>query len=400
MISNQGLKIFQVLAGGPWGGGAVIVRSLTQRLIQEGCQVWVLCLSEEVSRRFEEIGANVKTCRCWRREINPLDSLAFYDLFKLCRKERFDIVHTHTSKGGFLGRIAARTAGVPIVIHTIHGFSFNEFTPWMKTSFYVCLEKIANHFCNTMISVTEQHRMMAIEKGIAKPNKIVKIHNGIELKGFEDGKPIHTMRNDLGLNEKSILIGTVGRLTPEKGQGYLVNAMPIVIDKYPQVHFVFIGDGPYEGGLKDLASALGVRDRCSFLGFRRDVPDLLKCMDIFVQPSPREGLSITLLEAMAAKKPVIATDITGNQEVVDHNINGILCQPMSETALAEALVSLVKNRNKRIQLGNQARKKVEQHFSEKMMLEQTVQLYHEQIKRSQGRHFFPRPFIKGITRDG
>ena len=339
MTSKRRLKIFQILAGGPWGGGAVVVHSITQRLIREGCQVYVLCLSEEVSRRFADIGAHVETCRYWRREINPLDSLAFYDLFKLCRKERFDIVHTHTSKGGFLGRIAARLAGVPIVIHTVHGFSFNEFTPRLKTGIYVGLEKIASHFCDTMISVTDQHRLMGVEKGITKPDKIVTIHNGIKSKKFEEMIPNDSMREGLGFSKGNIIIGTVGRLTPEKGQMYLVKAIPNVVEKYPLAHFIFIGDGPYESGLKSLASKLAIRKHCSFLGFRRDVPDLLSCIDVFVQPSPREGLSITLLEAMAAKKPVIASDITGNQEVIDSGINGILCEPMSHTALAESLIS-------------------------------------------------------------
>ena len=401
MSFDQAPKVFHVLAGGPWGGGAVVVRSVAQRLIQEGCQVWVLCLSDEVSRRFAEIGAKVVTCRHWRREINPLDSLAFYDLFKLCRKEKFDIVHTHTSKGGFLGRIAARLAGVPIVVHTVHGFSFNEFTPRKKTAFYVRLEKIASHFCDTMITVTEQHRLMAIEKGISKPGKIVTIHNGIELKKFEDIVEDRSIRKGLGLPKEAILIGTVGRLAHEKGQEYLVNAIPNVVSRYPQAHFVFIGDGPQERDLKDITVELGVSEHCRFLGFRHDVPELLKCVDIFVQPSPREGLSITLLEAMAAKKPVIAANISGNQEVIDNNINGILCQPMDSTALAEALINLLGNQDRRALLGRNAREEVEQRFSEQMMLEQTVHLYKAKIEEAfhLGRYAFPHRCIKNISRE-
>jgi len=168
----QGLKVFQVLAGGPWGGGAVVVLSLTKRLLQEGCQVWVLCLSDEVCRRFSEAGARVVTL-CWRREINPLlDLVAFWKLFRLCRRERFDLVHTHTSKGGFLGRIAARLAGVPVIVHTVHGFAFHEFTGSVRTTVhgfafheftgsvrtivYTYLERFAAQFCDLLICVNKR----------------------------------------------------------------------------------------------------------------------------------------------------------------------------------------------------------------------------------------------------
>jgi glycosyltransferase involved in cell wall biosynthesis len=348
--------------------------------MQEGYQVWVLCLSREVSRRFSEVGAKVVTSRYWRREINPLDALAFYELFKLCRREKFDIVHTHTSKGGFLGRIAARLAGVPIVIHTVHGFSFNELTPWWTTAFYVYLERLASRFCDTMISVTNQHRLMAIEKRMASPDTIVTIHNGIDLSRFEGVTATESMRRELSLAREATLIGTVGRLTPQKGQTYLLKAMPRVVRKHPQTQLVFVGDGPQEAELKDLAVELGVADHCRFLGFRRDVPELLACLNIFVQPSPREGLSITLLEAMAARRPVIATNITGNREVVDDGIDGVLCQPMNSTALAKALIDLIENPKKARLLGKRAREKVEQHFEEQMMLKQTLELYRAQIE--------------------
>jgi glycosyltransferase involved in cell wall biosynthesis len=382
MAANRSLKVFQVLAspGGTWGGGCVVVRALTQRLIQEGYQVWVLCLSEEVIRRFSEVGAKVVTSRYWRREINPLDALAFYELFKLCRKEKFDIVHTHTSKGGFLGRIAARIAGVPIVFQTVHGFSFNELTPWLITAFYVYLERLAGPFGDVMISVTDQHRLMAIEKGITKPDKIITIHNGINLSRFEGIAATKSMSRELGLSREAILIGTVGRLAPQKGQTYLLRAMPHVVRKHPQTNLVFVGDGPQEAELRDLAVELDVADHCSFLGFRRDVPELLACFDILVQPSPREGLSITLLEAMAARRPVIATNIAANREVVDNGINGVLCQPMNSAALAKAIIDLIENQEEARLLGERAREKVEQHFDDQKMLEQTLALYKTQIE--------------------
>ncbi|MGD9030897.1 MAG: glycosyltransferase family 4 protein, partial [Anaerolineae bacterium] len=344
MSTGRSTKVFQVLAGGPWGGGAVVVRALTQELIRRGNQVWVLCLSREVSQRFSEIGANVVTSRYWRRAISPRDILVLHELFSLCRRTEFDLVHTHTSKGGFLGRIAARLAGVPHIIHTIHGFSFNELTPWWKTAFYVQVERLASHFSDVMISVTEQHRALAIEKAIAKPDQVVTIHNGIDLTGFRATVAAQSSPIGSDPSDGAIRIGTVGRLAPQKGQAYLLQALPIVVRKHPEAHLLFIGDGPQEDELRAMAVALGVADHCSFLGFRRDVPEWLARLDVFVQPSPREGLSITLLEAMAAGKPVVAADITGNQEVIDDGVNGVLCQPKSGAALSEAIIALIDDR--------------------------------------------------------
>lgn len=379
MSTGRGIKIFQVLAGGPWGGGAVVVRALVHELIRRGNQVWVLCLSDEVSQRFSEIGANVVTSRYWRRAINPWDALVLHELLSLCRRTEFDVVHTHTSKGGFLGRIAARWAGVPTIIHTIHGFSFNELTPGWQTAFYVQLERLAGRFCEVMISVTEQHRRLAIAKGIAEPEKIVTIHNGIDLSRFQGtARPQRDLAN-LGPSGETIRIGTVGRLAPQKGQMYLLQALPGIVRKHPAAHLVFIGDGPQEDDLKAMAVDLGVADHCSFLGFRRDVPQLLEGLDIFVQPSPREGLSITLLEAMAAGRAVVAADITGNQEVIDDGLNGVLCRPMSSTALSEAIITLIENGEEARLLGARAREKVEKQFDEQMMLEQTLRVYRSQL---------------------
>ncbi|MGD9030931.1 MAG: glycosyltransferase family 4 protein [Anaerolineae bacterium] len=380
MNSSQRIRVFQVLAGGPWGGGAVVVRALTEELIRRGSQVWVLCLSEEVSQRFSEIGAHVVTSRYWRRAINPRDVLVLHELFSLCRRTEFDVVHTHTSKGGFLGRIAAKSAGVAHIIHTIHGFSFNELTPWWKKAFYVQLERLASHFGDVTISVTEQHRALAIEKGIARPNQVITIHNGIDLTRFPG--TVAAQSGPIGSDpaDKAIRIGTVGRLTPQKGQTYLLRAFPAVVRKHPEAHLLFIGDGPQEDELRAMAVALGVADHCSFLGFRRDVPELLARLDVFVQPSPREGLSITLLEAMAAGKPVVATDITGNQEVINDGINGVLCQPKSSAALSEAIIALIDNREEARLLGARARQKVEKHFDQRIMLEQTLRLYASQLE--------------------
>jgi glycosyltransferase involved in cell wall biosynthesis len=376
MSTNRRNKVFQVLAGGPWGGGAVVVRSLTQGLMQEGCQVWVLCLSKEVSREFSEIAANVVTSRYWRREINPpLDLLAFWELFRLCRREKFDLVNTHTSKGGVLGRIAARLAGVPLIIHTAHGYAFNETDSKLTAVFYTWLEKLATYFCDLVISVNDEERLMAIEKKVVSPDKIVTVLNGIDVNRFENVVATDSLRRELDLSGQETLIGTVGRMMPQKGFVYLVRAIPFIVEEYPHTRFVFVGDGALESELKSLAGELGIADYCRFLGFREDIPELLACFDIFALPSLWEGLSITLLEAMAAGKPIVTTDIKGNREVIDDGRDGLLVSPADSEALASAMVDLIRDGKRARTMGERARHKVKASFSEEAMVERTLELY-------------------------
>jgi glycosyltransferase involved in cell wall biosynthesis len=374
---DRGPKVFHVLAGGPWGGGAVVVLALTQALIQIGCQVWVLCLEDLVAHRFAEAGAQVVRCDTWRREISPLrDLITCWQLFRFCLRKRFDLVVTHTSKGGFLGRIAARLAGVPRIIHTAHGFAWHEFTSSAATRFYTMLERIAAHFCDLVISVNHEDRLDAINRQIVSPEKIVTVPNGIDVNRFSAAQ-LPTLRQQLAGTRDSFVIGAVGRLAPQKGFKYLILAMPAILAKYPNCRLVVVGSGPLETKLRSLACLCLPQevDRCEFLGFRTDIPELLGCFDVFVQSSLWEGLSITLLEAMAAAKPIVATDIKGTREVITDGVDGLLIEPADPTALADAIVELLQNRERARMMGIQARETIRQHFSQEAMVQNTLQLY-------------------------
>jgi glycosyltransferase involved in cell wall biosynthesis len=384
MISNSRPKVYQVFGGTSagglgvgWGGGLWVVLPFARKLTELGCQVWVLCFGDFARQCFSEIGAKTVFSPFWRRAISPrMDLLAFWELFRLCRRERFDVVHTHTSKGGFLGRIAARLAGVPLVIHTAHGFYFNQMDCGPKEAvFYRFLEKFASHFCDLVISVNEEDRLSAIQKKVVRPSKIYTVINGINTKKFENAVPPDSLRAELDPSGQGILIGTTGRLMPQKGYHYLVQAMPSILRGFPQVRLVFVGDGPLESELKGLAAQLGVSDQCRFLGFRTDITELLACFDMFVLPSLWEGLSISLLEALAAGKPIVATNIKGNREVIDHGVNGLLVNPGDPAALAEGIIHLLRDKEKARAMGERAKEKAKAFFSEEAMVRRTLDLY-------------------------
>jgi glycosyltransferase involved in cell wall biosynthesis len=179
------MKVFQVLSGGAWGGGGVVVMAITRALIDRGDQVWVLCLDEGVASRFREAGATVVMSPLWFHPINPLDIVPFAQLYSLCVRERFDLVATHTSKGGFLGRLAARMAGTPHIIHHAHGFAFRECNSRVVRSCYIALERLASRYCDSIISVSEDHRQGAIRERVASAAQIQTVLNGIDLAPFE-----------------------------------------------------------------------------------------------------------------------------------------------------------------------------------------------------------------------
>ena len=367
------MKILQVLSGGGWGGGAVVVLAITRALIARGDRVWVLCLDDQVARRFQAAGASIVRSLFWFRAINPLDAVALAQLIALCLRQRFDLVDTHTSKGGFLGRLAARVAGVPHIVHHAHGFSFNQVTGASRR-FYIALERLAARAGHFTISVSEEHRLTALEAGIEPPEKISTILNGIDLKPFA-AVDRAAARRALGFDSKDLIIGAVGRLSAQKGFEYLIRALPAVLQAVPAARLAIAGDGPLEIELRQLAFHCGVQDRVRFLGFRKDIPQLLAAFDVFALPSLWEGLSISLMEAMATGKAIVATDIWGNREMVDPEKTGLLAPPANPAALAAALRRVLLDRPLAQALQQNARQAALLRYSEQRMVEQTLALY-------------------------
>jgi len=368
------MKIFQVLSGGAWGGGGVVVLAITRALIARGDQVFVLCLDEGVADRFREAGATVVISPLWLHPINPLDVISLAHLYAVCVRENFDLVATHTSKGGFLGRLAARLAGTPHIVHHAHGFAFRECNSRSVRRLYITLERLASHCCEAIISVSEDHRQGAIRERVASPAHIQTVLNGIDLTPFEQPDRA-AARRELGFAEDDLLLGVGSRLAPKKGLEYLLAALPPVLERFPTAQLVLFGDGPLRTELETQAQQLGIRSHIYFPGFRRDVPRLLGGFDLVLQPSLSEGLSISILEAMAAGRPLIACDIQGNREVVRHGSNGLLVPPADAPALTSAMLQLLSNPARARDLGNGAARDCRTRFSEARMVEETLAVY-------------------------
>ncbi|MFZ0594496.1 MAG: glycosyltransferase family 4 protein [Bryobacteraceae bacterium] len=375
------MKVFQVLSGGAWGGGAVVVLAITRALINRGDEVWVLCLDEGVASRFRAAGATVVTSPLWFHPINPLDVAPFAQLYALCVRERFDLVATHTSKGGFLGRLAARLAGTPHIVHHAHGFAFRECNSWAVRRFYIALERLASGYCDSIISVSEDHRQGAIREGVASADQIKTVLNGIDLLPFRETNRT-AMRRAFGFREDDVVLCVGSRLAPKKGLEYLMAAMPAVIARHPSVHLVLFGEGPLQVELLRQAEQLGISRHIHFPGFRKDIPQLLGGFDVVLQPSLSEGLSISILEAMAAGRPIIACDIQGNREVIRHGKNGLLVPPANAAALAEAIVRILSDPALAKTMGEEAARDCRTRFSQDRMVDETLAVY-DRVCRSE-----------------
>lgn len=368
------MKVLQVLSGNAWGGGSVVVLAITRALIARGDEVWVFTFEQETGRRFAAAGAKIIRPPFWFDSIHPLDSVNLFSLWRLCRREKFDLVATHTSKGGFLGRLAARWAGVPHIVHHAHGFAFNKVLPPRTKRFYIALERFAARASDLIISVNDEHRSTAIELGIEAPERIRTIHNGIDVGAFTVSDRTAERRR-LGFDDSTLLIGAVGRLAPQKGYIYLIQAFQLLAERFPSARLVVAGIGPLASELEGAARRLGVAGRVDFLGFRRDVAGLLAAFDVYTQPSLWEGHSISLIEALAAGRPIVATDIDGNREVVDHGETGLLVPPEDPKALADAIENLLTNPGLARQLAANARRAAIERFSQENMVRQNLEAY-------------------------
>lgn len=369
-------RLLHVVGESRFGGVAPIILGLCRVARAEGWQADVLTTDPTFQQAVERQGFGVVNLDAIRREIRPLQDLrGLLHLVGFLREQPYDIVHTHTSKGGFVGRLAARLAGVPVILHTAHGFAFHEDSPVPVRLFYSALERLASRWCHRVVSVSQFHRDWALRLRMCAPRAIVAIPNGIAAPNRNSRLDIAGIRRHLGASSADILVVTVTRLAPDKGLEYLLEAAAMLPRTQPHIHIVIAGDGPARNRLERLAGRLGVTCRVTFLGFRDDVGDLLAACDMAVLPSLREGLSISLLEAMAAGKAIVATSIGSQREVAAHGELAWLVPPADSRSLQDAIVRLAQDRGMRDCLGANARAVFESHYTEKRMLQSYRQLY-------------------------
>lgn len=319
-----------------------------------------------------------------RREIRPHLDLGFTLAFaRFLRANRIHILHTHSSKAGILGRLAAWIARTPVVVHTIHGWGFHDFQPRLSRMVYIALERWAAPRTDLLIAVSRENMERGIREGIGERMQYRIIRSGIEASEF--AKPRRArgqVRKSLSIPAKAPLVITVGNFKPQKAPLDFVRAAAVAGARIPSAYFLMLGDGELRGKAEKLAAKLGMRSRIIFAGWRRDVPDLLHASDLFALSSLFEGLPRSVLQAQAAGLPVVATRAGGTPEAVREGESGYLVKPGDYRSLAGAVCRLLRNRKSARRFGRSGKEHLGKEFAIGKMIRDIEKEYLEAARRA------------------
>jgi len=300
-------------------------------------------------------------------------------LARFIRENKIDIVYAIENSSIFvMGLTKLLTKGKFKLIINTAGAPFHDtkIRQLYVRCFYLINILIMNFLSSKVVAVSRGEKRLLIKRG-ARKRKISVVYNGIDLAPYKKTEDLTQLRKELGIRQHFSLVGTVARLTPVKGLSYLLKAIPSVLASYPDTRFLIVGGGLLLDDLKKEAAQLGIEENVIFTGSRQDVSSLLKLFDIFVLPSLKEGLPFAIIEAMAASKPVIATDVKGNREVVKDGESGILVPSKDPQSLAEAIIALIEDEGKAKKMGKNGYFRAEENFSNQKFLQNLEAVFEE-----------------------
>lgn len=315
----------------------------------------------DVTSAAKQIGCEVILFPSLRREISPARDLkALFQTIRLIHEERIQIIHTHTSKAGFIGRLAAILTRVPVIVHTPHGHIFYSYYGPLLTRFFIELERLAARWCDRIVVLTERGAEEHLAQRIGRPHQYVAIPSGVDIEALRSRLPSRQQaRSQLGWDDGDLFILGVGRLVSVKGFDVAVDAMAQVIKMVPNAHLILFGDGPERSKLVSLAREKGIGDRLTITGVSEDVSAYLAAADLFVAPSRNEGMGRSIVEAMSAGLPVVASQVGGIPSVITDGECGRLVPSENPDALAGALTELLKDSSLRTAQGELGKKRAE-----------------------------------------
>jgi glycosyltransferase involved in cell wall biosynthesis len=382
------VKVLRVIARLNVGGPALHVAYLAEGLADRGYDTTLVAGSlargeESMSQVAETRGARIVTLPHLARDISPLnDALAVFRLAGLIRRERPQILHTHTAKAGFVGRIAALLAGdarPPIVVHTFHGHVLRGyFNPFVTLGFRT-LERWLATVTTKLIAVSPEVRDDLVRLHVAPQEKFAVVRLGIELEqrvgGGEDVR--RETRRQLGVAPDAFVVGWVGRMTAVKRTDDVLLAFRKLVDRDVDAWLCLVGDGPDREHLERRAHELGIARRCLFVGYQDDVAPYYEAIDALLLPSGNEGTPVSVIEALAAGRPAVATRVGGVPDVVRDGVDGFLVDVGDATSLAERLADLAREPARRAEMGRDGRERVLQRYAVDRLVDDVDALYRE-----------------------
>lgn len=340
-----------------------------------GWNVTAVCSDGPAIPGLRSLGYRIETVPI-ARSLNPFrHSRSLLELVRLFRRERFDVVHAHTPVAALLGRIAAKIAGVPLVVYTAHGFYFHDEMPLPKRWVFVLLERIGGWFTDLLFTQSAEDARYAVTGRIAANDRVFAIGNGVDVVHFDPERvgDQRSLRKALGVPDEAFMVGMIGRQVREKGVVDFLEAAIEVTREDPRVQFVLVGERLASDHADSVAAEIAqaktaLGGRLILTGLRQDIPELLAAMDLFCLPSHREGMPRTIIEAMMMGRPVVATNIRGSREEVVHEETGLLVPVRDARALAQAILRCAANPVWAQRLGIAGRKRALMLYDERRVI--------------------------------
>jgi len=354
-------KIFHVITKLELGGAQEVTLMTLERLPREQYELALITGPEGllVDRASNMPDVHKFWIDSLVREVRPhKDLLSFLKLFSLFRRERPTVVHTHSSKAGILGRWAAKLAGVPIIFHTVHGFSFHDYQPLPARKVYLWLERITTKITTKTVVVSFANAEKGEKSGVFTRRDWVLCRDAIAIDRFLASGPRRTKLQQWGIDNAKVVIGMVACFKPQKSPTDFIDVAARVLPECNNVHFVMAGDGELRPSIEARIEEHGIGGHVTLLGWQDDMPEVYRNLDIVVLTSLWEGLPCVFSEAMASELPIVATNVDGAREAINDGENGYLHEPHDIEGMARSVIELVRNPELRRNMGSKGKARV------------------------------------------
>ena len=357
------VKVFHVITKLELGGAQKVTLMTLERLPRDRYELGLISGPEGLLVDWaNRIPSLTRVWNRWLvRELRPLqDALAFLNLWQLFRRERPQIVHTHSAKAGIIGRWAAKLAGVPLVFHTAHGFGFNDFQRPAVRNFYIRLERLTGRITTKLFLVSYANADKAEKCGMVRRGDWVLARDSIAVEQFLQPRPRRKMLRGWNVPEDKVIVGMVACLKPQKSPEDFVEVAARVLDQTKQAHFVMAGDGELRASVEERIRQRGIADHITLLGWQneKDMPEIYRNLDVVVLTSLWEGLPCVFSEAMACELPIVATNVDGAREAIIDSENGYLHEPHDIAGMAQSVLKLIADADLRRAMGESGKNRV------------------------------------------
>jgi glycosyltransferase involved in cell wall biosynthesis len=368
------IKVLQLISTLSVGGAERLLLGLAERIDRERFDIHICALSVSRGNALQSAFENLNLPVYVVGARHFYDPQAFVSVLRYIRKNKIDIVHTHLTPADVTGRLAGTLLRRPVVSTLQNEPRDYDRQRWDQR----LLQKITARFLSPeLIAVSDRIQTLFVEEWKLPARRMQTIYNAVPMEAYlaiSPEPPIHA-------DSQGPVIVNIGRMSPQKAQHHLLNAAKHVLKHRPDVRFMLVGQGRLASELRDQAQALGISGQVIFAGLQKDIPAVLAKSDIFVLSSLWEGLPLTAVEAMAAARPVVLTDVGGNRDLVEHGVQGLIVPPGDERALAEALLTLLKDKSRRHAMGRAARSRVQYDFNIDVVADKHEKLYESIVRR-------------------